>query len=138
MSVQIAVSHGEVVDKVTILEIKKVRITLPEKWVNVNNEWQALQPPLLHIRAQIDQANLAQFDNLVAQLKDINTQLWEVEDALRAHERAQNFGASFVELARSVYHLNDQRADLKKQVNALSQSSLVEEKSYEPYRHSEQ
>ncbi len=134
MSKQIAVSHGEIVDKVTILEIKKERISAADKLANVRAEWDSMQAPLQEIQQALKHDQQVSFLELFAALKDINTQLWEVEDALRLHERDQSFGADFVELARSVYHLNDRRALLKKQINTLTGSQLVEEKSYEPYQ----
>jgi hypothetical protein len=119
----IPVSIGELYDKITILEIKEARISDPTKVANVSQELKFL----------ISVADRFRFDgvgSVTQELKQVNEQLWEVEDAVRDHEKREEFGGEFVTLARSVYKLNDQRASLKKQINLLSGSRLVEEKSY--------
>ena len=120
----VPVSWGELIDKVTILEIKAERITRPEALANVARERRLLSA----IAAQVDRhSGIAA---LTAGLKQVNAELWDIEDALREHEAQGNFGAGFVELARSVYRLNDERAALKKRINLLLGSELCEEKSY--------
>jgi hypothetical protein len=124
----IEVPAGELIDKITILEIKAERIADPEKLRHVRAELAALT-------AVRDAALPAspELATLAAQLKAVNEALWQVEDAVRACERRQDFGPRFVELARSVYRHNDRRAALKRAVNELLGSRLVEEKSYAPY-----
>lgn len=122
------VAWGEVFDKLTILQIKADKLQNPTQRANVTRE-----------RHQIDQVvgDLTRFPAglpaLVQALKDINTQLWDVEDAKRDCERRQCFDDRFVQLARQVYFDNDQRAAIKRQINALLGSALVEEKSYQAY-----
>lgn len=122
------IAPGELIDKITILAIKMERIGDAEKLKNVGAEWQVLT-------ASRD-ANLpasAQLDALTASLKTINEKLWVIEDDIRDCERAQDFGETFVQLARAVYHTNDQRAAVKRQINELLGSTLMEEKSYAAY-----
>ena len=126
--VLVEIAPGELIDKITILEIKSDRIQDQAKLENVRIELDLLK----HTR---DQARLesAALTELSRQLKLINEQLWDIEDAIREREREKDFGPKFVELARSVYISNDKRADLKRQINELLGSRLVEEKSYEAY-----
>jgi hypothetical protein len=124
-SVMIEVGAGELIDKITILKIKAQRMTDPVKLKNVNHELEVLD------RARTE--NLAQSDELDRQenaLREVNEALWVIEDDIRACEAARDFGPRFIELARSVYIQNDQRAAIKKAINALCGSSIVEEKSY--------
>lgn len=127
-SLAVPIAPGELVDKVTILRIKAERIADPEKLRHVRRELEALEAA----RERLDDGSEA-LARLTAELKEVNEALWEVEDALRELERAGDFGPRFVELARSVYHRNDRRAALKRQVNELLGSEIVEEKSYAPY-----
>jgi hypothetical protein len=121
---QIEVSIGEVIDKWTILSIKILNIQDKEKLININNERNYLikmiEPELL-------------YDPLVDQLLNVNMSLWKVEDDLRLCEKDKDFSLRFIELARSVYKLNDERARIKKEINIKCGSEFVEEKSYEPY-----
>lgn len=121
---QIEVSIGEVVDKWTILSIKVLNITDKDKLANITNERNYLnkmiEPEIL-------------MDPLTDQLLDINKKLWTVEDNLRDLERDKRFGDKFIQQARSVYMLNDERARIKKDINIKYGSSFVEEKSYQPY-----
>lgn len=128
MSISIPVSLGEVVDKITILQIKAERLSDAEKLKNVNNELAALTEALNCQVTPSDSLNV-----LVAKLKSVNAALWEIEDDIRDCEREKDFGPKFIELARSVYKRNDQRAATKKEINLLFGSSLVEEKSYAKY-----
>ena len=120
---------GDVVDKVTILLLKQEHISDPTKQANVLRELAVLRDSWL-AEGFAPMESLAAWDDLCA----VNAKLWQVEDDLRAHEARQDFGPQFVALARSVYHLNDQRADLKRDINAALGSELVEEKSYQDYR----
>lgn len=125
---QVAVSVGELADKVTILEIKRERITDAAKVHNVETELNALRPVLAHWLNQS-----TDLPGQFRELKSINEALWEIEDALRECERYHDFGEHFVTLARSVYHTNDRRAALKLAINASVGSQLMEEKSYREY-----
>jgi hypothetical protein len=124
----VPVSWGEVIDKITILEIKAERIADAAKLVNVRRELDALAA--VRDQSHPGHAGLAA---LAAELKDINLKLWEIEDDIRGCERARDFGPRFVALARSVYVTNDERAAVKRRINDLLGSALVEEKSYAPY-----
>ena len=128
MALKVEVSVGELLDKITILEIKSERIPDPDKLVNVRKELELL-------KATWEASPLAAIDVAapVAGLKAVNEELWEIEDDIRRHEAAADFGDSFVKLARSVYHANDRRAALKKDLNLKCGSTLVEEKSYVDY-----
>ncbi|MCA1909156.1 MAG: DUF6165 family protein [Magnetospirillum sp.] len=128
MSVLVPVSWGEIIDKITILEIKAERLTDAAKLANVTKELNELVA--VREREFPDHGELAK---LAAELKAINEKLWVIEDDIRDCERAKDFGAKFVELARAVYFTNDERAAVKRQVNELLGSALVEEKSYAPY-----
>jgi hypothetical protein len=121
----VPVSWGELLDKITILQIKQERIEDAAKRANVTAELNAL--------SGIAEVAMAQSAALLAGLKAVNEDLWEIEDRIRDKELAQAFDAEFIELARAVYVTNDRRADLKRQMNSLLGSALVEEKSYKPY-----
>jgi hypothetical protein len=123
----IPVSWGELIDKITILEIKRERLTDKSAQTNVGRELEALSA----IAAPVLTADKAARD-VMAQLKLLNEILWEVENAIRAKEAANSFDAAFVELARQVHKRNDERAALKRQLNLQLASPLVEEKSYKP------
>ncbi len=125
----IPISPGELLDKITILQIKAERIEDPAKVANVKTELDMLQ--------QVWQEKVEDDDTiaaLAAELKSINEALWEIEDDIRDEERNRRFGERFIELARAVYVTNDKRADAKKRVNLHLNSSIVEEKSYQDYR----
>jgi hypothetical protein len=121
---KIEVSVGEVVDKWTILSIKFLNIKDQDKLANIIKEKNylndAVHPEILH-------------DPLTDELLKVNQALWKVEDLLRDFERANSFGEEFIDLARSVYKLNDKRAHIKKEINIKYGSEFVEEKSYQPY-----
>lgn len=129
MLLSIPVSVGEIMDKITILEIKAERILDAEKLANVTAELDTLRPLVTH-----DALNTASIKALVAELKDINEALWDIEDDIREREYAKDFGEAFIALARAVYVTNDKRAEVKKQINLATGSTLIEEKSYENYR----
>lgn len=122
------VSCGELIDKVTILEIKAERIADPDKLANVRDELR-----LLTELWEADPASAADIGAERAELKRINEALWEIEDEIRVKERKQSFDDRFIELARSVYRTNDKRAAVKRAINLKLGSRLVEEKSYEDY-----
>ena len=128
MLLSIPVSVGEIMDKITILEIKAERILDAEKLANVTAELDTLRPLVTH-----DALNTASIKALVAELKDINEALWDIEDDIREREYAKDFGEAFIALARAVYITNDKRAVVKKQINLATGSTLIEEKSYEDY-----
>jgi tetratricopeptide (TPR) repeat protein len=121
-------SVGELVDKITILEIKQQNVADPAKRKNVETELEALMPLYRQIADRT--ADLAE---LKSELKLINQALWEIEDAIRDHERAKTFDTDFITLARSVYQTNDRRAAVKRRINDLAGSTLVEEKAYAEY-----
>ena len=124
---KIEVSIGEIADKYTILTIKSFEILDEQKQINIKKEWK-------YINSVIKESfpDLAA-DPLTHRLLDINRQLWVVEDSLRDCENDREFDKLFVFLARQVYRLNDQRADIKKQINIKYKSNIVEEKSYNAY-----
>jgi hypothetical protein len=121
--VTISVSIGELVDKIIILRIKRARFTEPSALQHVRRELQLLE----HILGGIE---IAPLDGLIAELATINEQLWEVLDRLEDREAEQDFGETFIALARSVHILNRKRSDLKRQINFLTDSGIVEEKRY--------
>ena len=124
---KIEVSIGEVVDKYTILTIKKLLIYEKDKLENIDKE-------LKLTRAALEKKHIETLtDPLTQELYDINKKLWHVEDELRECERRKSFTEKFIELAREVYHLNDVRAIIKKQINLKYGSELIEEKSYKEY-----
>ncbi|MGA7485352.1 MAG: DUF6165 family protein [Xanthobacteraceae bacterium] len=124
----VPISVGELMDKITILEIKSERIKDPGQLANVRHELGALRA------IRFDKPDRAALDELCAGLKRVNAKLWDVEDAIRECDARGDFGEAFVELARAVYRLNDERAQLKKAISLLSGSRLVEEKSYKSFR----
>lgn len=123
--VLIEVGAGELIDKITILRIKSERIGDPAKLANVRHELDVLEKARAENLADSDQLR-----RLEADLKSVNEALWVIEDVIRQCEADRDFGSKFIELARSVYKQNDRRAALKKEVNLLTGSSIVEEKSY--------
>jgi len=129
---KIEVSNGEILDKYTILEIKLQEIKDEAKLVNVRNEYDSLTPVVEQMYIQSNSAR-SELEFLHKDLLNVNKTLWNIEDYIRDCERDENFGVDFVELARSVYYTNDDRADVKKQINTLTGSDLVEEKSYQKY-----
>ncbi|MDX1634995.1 MAG: DUF6165 family protein [Marinobacter sp.] len=126
--ITVPVSFGEVLDKITILEIKSERIKDPEKLKNVRTELEELTETWN--RSVPDQAAIA---DARERLKAVNEELWVIEDDIRDQEAAQDFGPRFIELARSVYFRNDRRAAIKKEINLALGSRYVEEKSYQDY-----
>jgi hypothetical protein len=125
---EIPVSWGELIDKITILEIKSCRIVSTQAVANVR-----LELALLNERASAALRQKADVATLKAQLTEVNEALWDIEDKIRDKEAASDFGAEFIELARAVYQTNDRRAAIKREINKALQSKLVEEKSYSDY-----
>ena len=126
---KVEVSTGELIDKLSILEIKLLNITDKEKVKNVYKELETLNP---YFQDLLDVYGI-KIKNLYTKISNINKTLWDIEDAIRDKEKAEEFDEEFVELARSVYITNDQRAAVKKEINLLTKSKLVEEKSYSDY-----
>jgi hypothetical protein len=127
-SIKIDAAPGELIDKITILEIKAERIDDAMKRANVTYELATLTNAL----------NLAietsgQISDLSRRLKEVNERLWETEDAIRECERREDFGPVFIDLARSVYRLNDVRSEIKRSINTLLGARIIEEKSYSSY-----
>lgn len=126
---KIEVSNGELLDKLTILEIKIKNIKDTNKLVNIYKEFNELNP----LAKQLFENNEGQLQNHYTHLKEINSELWKIEDDIRECERNKDFGKKFIELARAVYITNDKRCDVKKLINLSTGSKLVEEKGYEEY-----
>jgi hypothetical protein len=125
----VAVSWGELVDKITILEIKQQRLSSPPAVANVRTELAVLERIVADLRPMP-----TGLEALKQQLKSVNATLWEIEDRIRAKEAAKTFDQQFIELARSVYINNDERFRIKREINALLKSGLVEEKQYTAYK----
>jgi hypothetical protein len=123
----VPISPGELFDKISILEIKSVRIADRVKHENVRRELALLSETRQSL------SHSPELAALTAELKSVNERLWDIEDAIRNCERRQEFGPAFVDLARSVYRQNDRRAELKRKINELLGSRLTEEKAYVPY-----
>ncbi len=128
MVINIPISWGELIDKITILEIKMDSIQDVKKLENINKELQAL-------RLIFDQgcSEPEMVEQLKAELRAVNEKLWEIEDDIRRCEKVKDFSQRFIDLARAVYINNDQRAALKREINTVLKSELFEEKSYEDY-----
>ena len=125
---EIEVSHGEIVDKLTILQIKKENISDTEKLININKEYD-----YLFTIVEIDLGISTESPDYL-KLLSINKELWVIEDDIRDKERQKEFDEEFIKLARAVYHTNDVRAKLKKEINLKYGSGFVEEKSYNEYQ----
>ena len=126
-TLSVPISPGELLDKISILEIKIERIADRAKRDNVRRELAVLS----EVRRSLSPS--VELTSLTADLKSVNVCLWDIEDAIRDCEGRQEFGSAFVELARSVYRQNDRRAALKRRINELLGSQLIEEKAYAPY-----
>jgi hypothetical protein len=127
-NILVPVSPGEVLDKITILEIKSERMQDEAKLVNVRRELELLKETWK--KAVVEDKRVRQLHD---QLKEINGALWDIEDAIRDEERKQRFEERFIELARNVYFTNDRRSRVKKELNLHLGSQIVEEKSYQDY-----
>lgn len=129
MEVQINISVGELIDKITILQIKTEKITNLEKVKKVSYELQLLE----NILNSFEKSKINELENLMIELKKINQKLWVIEDDIRLHEKNKKFDNNFIELARSVYITNDERFEIKNKINRLFSSDIEEVKSYEEY-----
>jgi hypothetical protein len=128
MTIDIPVGAGELVDKITILEIKRERLHDPEQLANVRyalDRLEATRGTALPRRPELEPLEI--------ELKEVNARLWQIEDEIRDCERNGDFGTAFVALARQVYRQNDRRAELKKAIDRLYVSAMTEEKSYRAY-----
>jgi hypothetical protein len=126
--IKVPVSIGELIDKLSILQVKKTKITNQEKLVYINKEFELLY-------------NMSSFyledeevSNSYHKLVEVNSKLWEIEDELRINEINKTFDSSFIRLARQVYHTNDERFSIKNKVNELTDSEIREQKDYVEYR----
>ena len=128
MKVNIPISLGELLDKISILEIKNKKILDKSKILNIKKELNGLKKVLDELNI-----NLSETNSLYNKLYKINLTLWEIEDSIRVLEKNEDFGEKFIELARAVYITNDQRFEVKNDINKLFNSEYVEEKSYEDY-----
>jgi len=127
---KVEVSNGELLDKISILELKLLKIKDKEKLVNIQNEFDELNPLCVVLFETFG----SELQNLYLKLSNINGQLWDIEDWIRDCEREKRFDEEFIQLARSVYVTNDRRSEVKKEINILTGSGLVEEKSYKDYK----
>jgi hypothetical protein len=122
---KIEVSNGEIIDRLTIVQIKLERIRDEAKLKNLKKEYEEL--------IKVSSSVMSTSDPLYKALYDVNCELWDIEDHIRDLERKKDFGDDFTETARSVYLKNDKRADIKREINIKTSSGLIEEKSYEKY-----
>ena len=125
MNMKIEVSNGEIIDKLTIIQIKLERIKDKTKLSNLMKEYEELKSAASSI--------LSMDDPLYKALYDVNCELWDIEDHIRDLERRKDFGEDFVNTARSVYFKNDKRSEVKRAINIKTSSGFIEEKSYEKY-----
>lgn len=123
---QIEVSNGEIIDKLTILSIKMENIKEQEKLENIRREYS-------HLKEAADKIGINESNELYQKLLSVNKNLWDIEDKIRDCERNKDFGDVFTELARSVYITNDERSRIKREINLSTGSELTEEKSYKNY-----
>jgi len=129
MTIKTEISIGEFLDKLSILQIKQMRIKDPQKLENINKELQVLTA----LWSRFNRDAEVDISAELAALRKINETLWEIEDQIREKEAAAQFDQDFIQLARSVYITNDERACIKKKINHLLNSGLIEEKSYKEY-----
>ena len=129
MKVEIEVSFGELLDKLSILEIKSTKITDPNKLKNINNELSKLKK----ISKKIKEQNAEKFELFYMELLETNNKLWTIEDEIRICEKNNNFDNTFIKLARDVYFTNDERFKIKNEINKFYNSGVIEEKEYIEY-----
>ena len=130
MKIEAPVSLGELVDKITILEIKLAHFPAGDKRQNVDREWTVLTERLAQV---LDESGVAVLAPFKEELEIINLRIWKIEDDIRDCERSQTFDDQFIQLARQVYVNNDERARVKREINEAFGSDLIEEKSYSAY-----
>ena len=126
---KIEISNGELLDKVSILELKLKNIKDENKLINIRSEFEELNP----LAQQIFKQKAVVINKLYLKLSEINGKLWDIEDDIRHCERDKKFDSKFIQLAREVYFTNDVRSKQKKEINILTKSGLIEEKSYKDY-----
>jgi hypothetical protein len=126
---KVEVSNGELMDKLSILELKLKNITDTKKLINIKVEFNELNPLVQKLFKKYS----PDVNKIYIKLAEINGKLWVIEDEIRQCEKDKNFGTKFVKLARDVYFTNDVRSELKKEINILTNSGVIEEKSYEDY-----
>tara|TARA_Y200000002_G_C22488285_1_gene581860 strand:- start:432 stop:815 length:384 start_codon:yes stop_codon:yes gene_type:complete len=126
--IKVVLSVGELIDKITILQLKMKFIKNKKQLKNIKTELDTLKPLLKENNLETPEIN-----RHFSELYEINLELWKIEDEIREKERQTDFGSEFVSLARSVYFTNDKRAEIKKKLNLISGSELIEEKSYAKY-----
>ncbi len=132
MKILAPVSVGEIFDKLSILQIKEQKISDPTKLGNVKNEIKELKKSIVDFK--IDEQSYSKLLNILkAKLFETNSKLWDIEDALRELENKKIFELEFISLARQVYITNDERAEIKKEINKLTGSNIIEEKHYSEY-----
>ena len=122
----IEVSNGELLDKISILELKLLKIEDKDKLINIQKEFDYLNP----LAKELFDTFGSKLQNLYLKLANINGLLWDLEDLIRECETKKDFGNEFIQLARSIYVTNDRRCEVKKRINIITNSDLVEEKSY--------
>jgi hypothetical protein len=122
---KIEVSNGEIIDKLTIIQIKLERIKDKTKLANLQKEYNEL--------FEVSSAIISKSDTLYKSLYEVNCELWDIEDHIRDLERKKDFGNDFVSTARAVYVKNDRRSEIKREINIKTSSGFIEEKSYEKY-----
>jgi hypothetical protein len=125
IAMKIEVSNGEIIDKLTIIQIKLERIKDEAKLINLRKEYDELISATSSI--------ISQSDPLYISLYGVNCELWDIEDRIRDLERRKDFGEEFISIARAVYIKNDKRSEIKREINIKTSSGLIEEKSYEKY-----
>jgi hypothetical protein len=123
---KVEISNGELLDKISILELKLLKIEDKKKLINIQKEFDALNPLVVDLFEKYD----GQLQNHYLELSRINGKLWDIENWIRDCEHEKRFDKEFIELARSVYIMNDKRCEVKKIINILTSSKIVEEKSY--------
>ena len=128
MTIKVELAYGELLDKITILQIKSERITDAAKVANVNKELN-----LLNELWASDSKSSADISSEFKALKEINEKIWDIEDGIREEERNKNYGSNFIEFARAVYFTNDERSRIKRKINIEFGSEIIEEKSYKKY-----
>lgn len=127
MLVECPVSIGELIDKLSILQIKEMKIVDPQKIEHVKKE-------SLMLQNKLSELELREAEEFLKKMVNINLKLWEIEDRIRIKEKEQKFDQEFIDLARAVYVTNDQRFAVKNEINSTYQSGIVEVKSYEKYQ----
>jgi len=130
MKIKIEISVGELLDKLSILKIKKVKIEDSQKLLEINKELKFLQKTADVIR----KTNEKEFDKFLSTLVSINTKLWDIEDEIRVYEKESKFNEKFISLARDVYFTNDERFDCKNRINKFFGSEVNEVKEYVDYK----